>query len=68
MCAQAVSVDVSSSLGRGPPSSYPSREQSAANPNLRFTAFNKPSNGTGQTDKDRERQGHREIVTEREKQ
>lgn len=60
MCAQAVSIDVSTGLGRSPPSSYPSGEQSAANPNLGFTAFDKPSNGTGQRDKEREREWQRQ--------
>ena len=32
LCAQALWVDVSSGLGRSPPSSYPSGEQSAAKP------------------------------------
>lgn len=48
LCAQALWVDVSTGLGRSPPSSYPSGEQAAAKPNLGFTAFDKPSNGTGQ--------------------
>lgn len=34
LCAQALWVDVSSGLGRRPPSSYPSGEQSPAKPNL----------------------------------
>lgn len=58
LCAQALWVDVSGALGRSPPSSYPSRERSAAKPNLGFTAFDKPSNGApGQRAK--KRQGRR---------
>lgn len=60
MCAQALWVDVSSGLGRSPPSSYPSGEQSAAKPNLGFTVFDKPSNGTGQRARERERHSGRE--------
>lgn len=56
LCARALWVDVSSGLGRGPPSSYPSGEQSAAKPNLGFTAFDKPSNGTGQRAREREKE------------
>ena len=66
MCAQALWVDVSSSLGRNPPSSYPSGEQSAAKPNLGFTAFDKPSNGTGQRASERERERQRHTGRERE--
>lgn len=59
LCAQALWVDVSGALGRSPPSSYPSRERSAAKPNLGFTAFDKPSNGApGQRAK--KRQGRRD--------
>lgn len=57
MCAQALWVNVSSGLGRRPPSSYPSREQSAAKPNMGFTGFDKSSNGTGQKPKCREGEG-----------
>lgn len=67
LCAQALWVDVSSGLGRSPPSSYPSGELAAAKPNLGFTAFDKPSNGTGQrAGKEREggRQRHRELEKE----
>lgn len=62
MCAQSLCVDVSSGLGTEPPSSYPSGEQSAAKPNLGFTALDKPSNGTGQEARARERETH--IVRE----
>lgn len=55
LCAQALRVDVSGVLGRAPLSSYPSRERSAAKPNLGFTAFDKPSNGApGQRAKKRQ--------------
>lgn len=55
LSAQAPWVDVSSGLGKNPPSSYPSREQMAAKLNLGFTALNKPLLGTGQrAGKDRE--------------
>lgn len=55
LSAQAPWVDVSSGLGRNPPSSYPSRAQFAAKLNLGFMALNKPSLGTGQrASKDRE--------------
>lgn len=65
LSAQAPWVDVSSGLGRSPPSSYPSREQFAAKLNLGFTALNKPSLGTGQrAGKDRkgETKGKGEVV------
>lgn len=65
LCAQALWVDVSRGLGRNPPSSYPSREQFAAKPNLGFPALNKPSHGTGQRagkDKERETKGKGEAV------
>lgn len=62
LCAQALWVDVSGALGRSPPSSYPSREQSAAKPNLGFTAFDKPSNGTGQRAK-KDREGETKTQT-----
>lgn len=68
MCTQALWVDVSSGLGRSPPSSYPSREQSAAKHNLGFTAFDKPSNGTGQrasTDREGETKTEKERERER---
>lgn len=67
LCAQALWVDVSSGLGRSPPSSYPSGEQSAAKPNLGFTALDKPSNGTGQRagETEIERQRHRKSEKER---
>lgn len=65
LCAQALWVGVSRGLGRNPPSSYPSREQFAAKPNLGFPALNKPSHGTGQRagkDKERETKGKGEAV------
>lgn len=65
LSAQAAWVDVSSDLGRNPPSSYPSREQFAARLNLGFTALNKPSLGTGQRagkDREGETKGKREVV------
>lgn len=55
VCAHALWVDGTGGLGRSPPSSYPSGEWSASKPDLSFTAFNKPSNGTGQRAKDGER-------------
>lgn len=67
MCTQALWVNVSSGLGRSPPSSYPSGKQSAAKPSRGFTAFDKPSNGTGQKTKE-ERRGHRESDKERERE
>ncbi|TKS78882.1 hypothetical protein D9C73_012291 [Collichthys lucidus] len=58
---KALWVDVSSGLGRSPPSSYPSGERAAAKPNLGFTAFDKPSNGTGRrASREKERQTWRE--------
>lgn len=65
LCAQSRWVDVSSGLGRSPPSSYPSGEQAAAKPNLGFTAFDKPSNGTGQRARARERVRKREREKEK---
>lgn len=68
LCAQALWVDVGSGLGRSPPSSYPSREHSVAKPNLGFTAFHKPSNGTGQrASKDGEGETKTQTVRERER-
>lgn len=68
LCAQALWVDASSSLGRIPPSSNPSREQVAAKPNLDIAAFHKPSDGTGQRgSKDRQRDKDTHKHTERER-